>query len=47
MPVETFVGLVNEAAFDLSEEIPPTGAVYAALEEWRAEYNKELALKEC
>ena len=32
-------GLLDEAAFDLSREIPPTSAVFAALEEWRKDFN--------
>ena len=35
MPVEGLAGLIDEEAFDLSNEIPPTSFVCTALKEWR------------
>ena len=39
MPLQRLEGLLDEVAFDRSREIPPTSAVFAALEEWREDFN--------
>ena len=39
VPLQRLADLLDEAAFDLSREIPPTSAVFAALEEWREDFN--------
>ena len=39
VPLQRLAGLLDEAAFDLSREIPPTSAVFAALKEWREDFN--------
>ena len=39
MPLQRLEGLLDEAAFDLLREIPPMSAVFAALEEWRKDFN--------
>ena len=39
MQLQHLAGLLDEAAFDLSRKILPTSAVFAALEEWREDFN--------
>ena len=39
VPLQRLEGLLDEAAFDLSREIPLTSAAFAALEEWREDFN--------
>ena len=51
------MGLYDEAAFDLSAEILPTSYIlsssmvaeglFTALEEWREEYDAQLAARKC
>ena len=47
VPVQDVVGLADEAAFDLSDMELPTSGMYTALEEYRAEYNEQLAARAC
>ena len=39
VPLQRLKGLLDEAVFDLSRKIPPTSAVFAALEEWCEDFN--------
>ena len=39
MPLQHLTGLLDKAAFNLSSEMPPTSAVFAALEEWCKDFN--------
>ena len=39
MPLQCLTGQLDEAAFNLLREIPPTSAVFAALEEWHKDFN--------
>ena len=47
VPLQRLAGLLDAAAFDLSREIPPTASVFAALEEWREDFNRRLNEKKC
>ena len=47
VPIGDIAGLLDEQAFDLSESIPPTSYIYAALEEWRNQYDSRLEAKRC
>ena len=47
VPVKDVVGLADESAFDLSDVELPTSGMYTALEEYRAEYNDQLAAHAC
>ena len=35
MPLKELRGMIDDEAFDLSREIPATGAVYTAYDEWK------------
>ena len=39
VPLQCLAGLLDEAAFDLSREIPPMSAVFATLKEKRKDFN--------
>ena len=39
VPLQRLAGLLDEAAFNLSHEIPLTSAVFATLEEWHKDFN--------
>ena len=47
MPLKEWVGLLDEAAFYLSAEIPPTGLILAAYEEWKAEWDHKMVNRYC
>ena len=47
MPLEEWLGLMIDAAFDLASVIPPTNLVMVAYEEWKAEYDRKMHLKKC
>jgi len=42
MPLREWLGLMDEAAFDLASVIPPTNLVMVAYEEWKAEFDRKL-----
>ena len=45
MPIKQWAGLLDQAAFDLSAEIPPTTLVLAAYEEWKQAQDRKLLTK--
>jgi hypothetical protein len=45
MPLREWVGLLDEAAFDLTAEIPATNLVMTAYEEWKVEADKRMLAK--
>ena len=47
VPIGDLSGLLDEAAFDLAETIPPTSHIYSALEDWREHYDRQLEAKRC
>ncbi len=47
MPIGEFAGLVDDDAFDISKDVPPTLHIYTALESWREEYDKRMDAKRC
>lgn len=47
MPLREWVGLLGDAAFDLSSQIPPTGLILAAYEEWKAEWDRRMVNRQC
>ena len=47
VPISNVAGLYDDAAFDCSADVLPTNTVFAALEEYHDEYNRELASRKC
>ena len=47
MPLREWIGLLDEAAFDLSAEIPPTGLILAAYEEWKHDWDRRMVNRQC
>lgn len=47
VPISDFGGLADDDAFDIARHIPPTSAIYTALQEWRAQYDARLKAKRC
>ena len=47
VPISEVVGLADDDDFDLSSEILPTSMTIAVIEEYREEYNRVLAYREC
>ena len=39
LPLKKWMGLLDEAAFDLSAEIPPTRLELAAYDEWQKDWD--------
>lgn len=47
MPLRQWAGLLDEAAFDLTAEVPATNMVLAAYDEWKAEKDRDLVNRKC
>ena len=47
MPLRESIGLLDEAALDLSAEIPPTGLILAAYEEWKQDWDRRMVNRQC
>ena len=47
MPLQEWAGLLDDAAFDLTADIPATNAVFAAYEEWKQEKDRQMLAKKC
>jgi len=47
LPLKKWMGLLDEAAFDLWAEIPPTGLILAAYEEWKRDWDKKMVNRPC
>ena len=47
MPLREWVGLLDEAAFDLTAEIPATNMILAAYDEWKAAKDRDVLSRRC
>ena len=45
VPIQEVVGLYDSCAFDLTSEIPPTYLTLTALEEWHADFDRQLEVR--
>ena len=46
-PLKEWAGLLDEAAFDMASQIPPTTLMLSAYEEWKREHERRMAQLPC